>query len=489
MKLHVSVSVLQASWSLNANKDFQMSTFPPVVIIGGGLAGLAAAVGLSSCGVTCRVLESRQKLGGRASSFVDPTNGEELDNCQHVSMGCCTNFAHFMQTIGAERLFRREKSLTFLGTTGHATVMKAAPLPAPLHLLPSMASLHWLSLSERMRLLYGLSSLLRTSSSRLRGVRLSDWLTQHYQTPRICSGFWHLVLVSALSESLDRIDASYARKVLLDGFARNRTGWEVLVPTESLTRLNDEIASDFLASRGVVIDRSAPVENLTLEQQLISHITTRRGEEIPAEDVIVAIPPYRLKSLLDASGVDQSGWPAFSQIETAPIASVHLWFDRPLTSLPNAVLVDRVSQWMFNRSTGEAEPGDPWYCQVVISASRDIESADQNAIVNQVADELRQTWPEARDAQLLRGRLVIERRAVFSVTPGIDQLRPTQQSPIGNLQLAGDWTQTGWPATMEGAVRSGYQAAENVLRRRGLEATLLQPDLPSVWLSRLAFPQ
>ncbi len=466
-----------------------MSSPPPVVIIGGGLAGLAAAVGLASRGVACRILESRQKLGGRASSFIDPTNGEELDNCQHVSMGCCTNFAHFIQTIGAERYFRREKSLTFIGPTGRSTVMSVAPLPAPLHLLPSMASLHWLSVSERLRLLLGLSSLLRTPSSRLRGVKLADWLEQHHQSPRICSGFWHLVLVSALSESLDRIDASYARKVLLDGFARNRTGWEVLIPTESLTRLNDELAAEHLISHGVAIARSTPIERLKIHQQLLSHITTRDGEEIPVEDVIVAIPSYRLSSLLEASHIDQTGWPDLSQIETAPIASVHLWFDRPLTTMPNAVLVDRLSQWMFNRSTGPTQPGEPWYCQVVISASRDIESADQNAIVNQVADELRHTWPEARDSQLLRGRLVIERRAVFSATPGIDQLRPVQQSPINNLQLAGDWTQTGWPATMEGAVRSGYLAAENVLRRRGISGTILQPDLPSVWLSRLAFPQ
>jgi squalene-associated FAD-dependent desaturase len=466
-----------------------MSTTPPVVIVGGGLAGLAAAVGLSLHGVKCRVLESRQKLGGRASSFIDPANGEELDNCQHVSMGCCTNFAHFMQTIGAERLFRRETSLTFIGTSGRSTVMKAAPLPAPLHLLPSLASLNWLSLSERMRLLLGLSSLLRTPSHQLRGVRLSDWLERHQQTPRICSGFWHLVLVSALSESLDRIDASYARKVLLDGFARNRTGWEVLVPTESLTRLNDEIASEYLTTRGVIIDRSLPVESLVHNQQQVSHIRTRAGEAIPVEDLIVAVPPYRLASLLEASHISPTGWTDLSKIETAPIASVHLWFDRPLTSMPNAVLVDRMSQWMFNRSTGVTQPGEPWYCQVVISASRDIESIDQNAIVNQVADELRQTWPESRDARLVQGRLVIERRAVFSVTPGIDLRRPTQQSPILNLQLAGDWTQTGWPATMEGAVRSGYLAAENVLRRRGIEARVLQADLPSVWLSRLAFPE
>ena len=477
---------------------------PPVFIIGGGLAGLSAAVGLASQGVSCRILESRQQLGGRASSFVDSATGELLDNCQHVSMGCCTNLAHFCETIGAGSCFRRETSLTFMGPTGRSTVMQAAPLPAPLHLLPSLASLHWLTWKERLRLLLGLSSLLRTPNSQLRGVRLSDWLAQHKQSERICSGFWHLVLVSALSESLDRIDASYARKVLLDGFARNRTGWEVLVPTTSLTDLSDKFAANWLTRNGVQIDRSVGVEAICGGPDRVTHLTTRAGETIAVDDVIVTVPPYRLLPMLEAGNVaffsekgrpfsekkaTDTGWLALATIETAPIASVHLWFDRPLTNLPNAVLVDRLSQWMFNRSIENHKPGEPWYCQVVISASRDVEALGSDATLNRVADELREIWPAARNAQLLRGRLVVERRAVFSVTPGIDAIRPVQQSPIPNLQLAGDWTQTGWPSTMESAVRSGYLAAENVLRRRGRPASMLQPDLPSVWLSRIAFPK
>ncbi len=478
---------------------------PPVIIIGGGLAGLAAAVGLASQGVACRILESRQQLGGRASSFIDSATGELVDNCQHVSMGCCTNLTHFCKTIGASDNFRREKSLTFMGPTGRSTVMQAAPLPAPLHLLPSLASLHWLTWKERLRLLLGLSSLLRTPSAKLRGVRLSDWLAQHKQSERICSGFWHLVLVSALSESLDRIDASYARKVLLDGFARNRTGWEVLVPTTSLTDLSDKFAASWLTRHGVQIDRSAGVEAIHGGPDRVTHLTTRTGETIPIEEVIVTVPPYRLLPMLETclnvaffsekgrpvseKKATDMGWPVLAAIETAPIASVHLWFDRPLTNLPNAVLVDRLSQWMFNRSIENHKPGEPWYCQVVISASRDVEALGSDATLTQVANELREIWPATRDAQLLRGRLVVERRAVFSVTPGIDAIRPAQQSPTPNLQLAGDWTQTGWPSTMESAVRSGYLAAENVLRRRGQPATLLQSDLPSVWLSRVAFPQ
>jgi squalene-associated FAD-dependent desaturase len=480
-----------------------MST-QPVIIVGGGLAGLAAAAGLAQHGIPSRLLELRQQLGGRASSFVDPGTGEVLDNCQHVSMGCCTNLSHFCQTIGAGDCFQRETELTFIGPTGRSTVMRASRLPAPLHLFPSLASLHWMTWGERLQLLRGLSKLLRTPTESLRGQRLSDWLDQAGQSERVRTGFWHLVLVSALSETLDRIDAAYARKVLLDGFARNRSGWEVLIPTVSLTELYDRYAASWLTAQGVSIERNCGVESIRGDGQRVTEITTRSGETIEVQDLIAAVPPYRLLPLMEAGDLvrrDDSEfsryWTRLEQMETAPIASVHLWFDRPLTELRHAVLVDRLGQWMFNRSitaqppkqqVAEPSPGNvPWYCQVVISASRDVEALGHEATIQAVANELRAIWREARDANLLRGRVVVERRAVFSVTPGIDAIRPAQQSPIPNLQLAGDWTQTGWPATMEGAVRSGYLAAENVLKRRGQSVSLVQPDLPIPWLSKLAF--
>jgi squalene-associated FAD-dependent desaturase len=482
-----------------------MST-PPVIIVGGGLAGLAAAVGLASQGIACRLLELRQQLGGRASSFVDPETEEVLDNCQHVSMGCCTNLAHFCEAIGAGDCFQRETELTFIGPTGRSTIMRASPLPAPLHLFPSLASLHWMSWGERLQLLRGLSKLLRTPTEKLRGQRLSDWLDHAGQSERVRSGFWHLVLVSALSETLDRIDAAYARKVLLDGFARNRSGWEVLIPTVSLTELYDRYAANWLTSHGVSIERSSGVESIHYEGERVTHMTTRAGESIEVQELIAAVPPYRLVPLLNPKGTEPASAINFrsnlESMETAPIASVHLWFDRPLTELRHAVLVDRLGQWMFNRSLDSQvanlppQPlsqeerrgrGNSWYCQVVISASRDVEALGNEATINTVADELRAIWPDAHDAKLLRGRVVVERRAVFSVTPGIDAIRPAQQSPIPNLQLAGDWTQTGWPATMEGAVRSGYLAAENVLQRLGNSRPLIQPDLPVPWLSKMVF--
>jgi hypothetical protein len=163
-----------------------------------------------------------------------------------------------------------------------------------------------------------------------------------------------------------------------------------------------------------------------------------------------------------------------------------VWFDRPITDLPHAVLVGRLSQWVFNRTAVWNRPSDEGWCyQVVISASREVRERGQADVITMVLEELRSIWPAAREATVLRSRVVTEARAVFSPTPGVDALRLPQQSPVANLQFAGDWTLTGWPATMEGAVRSGYLAAENVLSQCGRPEGVLQADLPVSWLSRL----
>ena len=199
------------------------------------------------------------------------------------------------------------------------------------------------------------------------------------------------------------------------------------------------------------------------------------------------MPHSRVGQLLAASADSPPELRGIDQIETAPISSVHLWYDRMVTELPHAVLVGRVSQWLFARDalwSGETKRGE--YCyQVVISASRNVEEESREEIISTVARELSEIWPEFGRARLLRSRLVTERRAVFSVLPGVDRLRPRQQSSIGNLQWAGDWTRTGWPATMEGAVRSGYLAAENVLDDLGCGERLVQGDLPVSRLARL----
>jgi squalene-associated FAD-dependent desaturase len=529
-----------------------------VVIIGGGLAGLAAAAALGDRGIRVTLCESRPRWGGRASSFVDQTTGEPVDNCQHVSLGCCTNFRHFCQTIGIDGYFCREKELVFIGPEGRASRMAAWPLPAPLHLAPAFAGLRFLSWNDKYHLARGLRALSRTDPATCDGATFLDWLRRHGQTEPAIDRFWHVVLVSALSESLDRIDVFHARKVFIDAFLANRHGWEVWLPTVPLddlygTRLAEWFAGRNVTSRLQCAAKRVVIENSPGSDPRAVEVELRSGERIAVDHVILAVPQNLVLALLPDEWQSHPQFAGIGQLETAPISSVHLWFDRPITDLRHATFVGRLSQWIFNRSAiqgGSTEcparhqdreceensnsPGtisdlgfrisdltderqsaarserpvardainhpslnpksqipnpksNLHYYQVVISASRDVLEHGKDETVRKVVEELAGIWPIVREARLVHSRLVTEHKAVVSMLPGVDKLRPPQQSPIGNVQLAGDWTQTGWPGTMEGAVRSGYLAAENVLRCCGRPAMLMQADLPVALLSKLMF--
>ncbi len=464
------------------------------IIAGGGLAGLAAAVALTERGLKCTVLESRPRLGGRASSFLDPTSGTYIDNCQHVSLGCCTNFRHFCETTGLAEFFRTEPTLYFVGPTGKIDRFSASSLPAPLHLAGAFARLSYLTWAEKLALGTALRSLARGIRPDERQIPFSEWLVRHGQSPSAISKFWHVVLVSALSETLDRIDVEHARKVFVDTFLTNRRGWLVDIPTVPLEDLYGGRLTDWLTSRGSELRLQATVEGFELDRDRVAAVRLSSGETVAGDEFICALPFFRVLSVLPASLAAHPDLAGIERLQAAPISSVHLWFDQPIMELPHAVLVDRLCQWVFNRTalaqrspsadSALATPDEGYYYQIVISASRELAGQSRESILAQVIQELSEIWPAAKTARLLHSRQVIEHRAVFSPVPGVDAGRPRQQSPIGNLQLAGDWTQTGWPATMEGAVRSGYLAAANVLQRQGRDEAVVQPDLPVARLSQ-----
>lgn len=460
-----------------------------VLILGGGLAGLACAAGLVQHGVRATVLESRPRLGGRASSFHDTTTEQWVDNCQHVAMGCCTNFRHFCRLTGIDSQFQTAETLYFVGDRGQIHRFAANRGPAPLHLVKAFAGLGYLTWADKFALAQGLSALARQRRFDSQ-QSFADWLNKHRQPPRTIERFWQVVLVSALSESLDRISVPHARKVFVDGFLRHREAWQVSIPQTPLEELFGTSVSRWLQSQGVRIQTLTAAESVEVEQGQVTGVCLRDGTQRTADDYVLAVPWQRVTNLLPEVWRTRAPFAELARIEAAPISSVHLWFDRPIMPLPHAVFTQGLVQWVFQRPAEtqlkDAHP-ESYYYQVVISASRDVVATETAVIQHRVLDELAAVWPTVRGAKLLAARQVTEHRAVFSVVPGIEELRPPQQSPIPNLQLAGDYTQTGWPATMEGAIRSGFLAAENILRRRGLEVRLLQPDLPTSWLSRLLF--
>lgn len=445
---------------------------PRVLILGGGLAGLAAASALGTRGFAVTLLEARKRLGGRASSFTDGASGQLLDNCQHVSMGCCTNLEHFCRTVGIAHFLEPQPALYFMTPDRRVSRFSADPVPAPLHLARSFARLHYLNAEEKLRAAWGLACLQRASVAD--DPPFLEWLEQHGQTPRLIRRFWGLVLTSALNETADRMGLRYARKVFRDGFLAHRRGFEVQLPTVPLGQLYGTALQPFLDRQGIAVHFASAARRLLFEAGRVSGVEARDGSIQTADWYISAVPFDRLLDLLPEELAAGQPFRNLKHLETSPITSVHLWYDRPVLSRPHVVLVDCLGQWVFKRE--ETSPGEH-YVQVVVSAARELRQLGGAEIQTRIVAEMSQLFPEAKAEHLRRARVVTEHAATFSVLPGVDRFRPGQESPIPNLFLAGDWTATDWPATMEGAVRSGYLAAEALLRRLERSERLIQPDL------------
>ncbi|MEW4488869.1 hydroxysqualene dehydroxylase HpnE [Thalassoglobus sp. JC818] len=460
-----------------------------VAVIGGGLAGIAAAATLAREGFQTTLYESRKTLGGRAGSYLDRQSGEEIDNCQHVSMGCCTNLQAFCEMLGLEEFFSEERELVFIGPDNSQTTFGESFLPAPFHLTSSFKKLPYLSWKEKREFASGIRALSKTDPAQLSGVSFESWLKQHGQSDSVIQRVWHVVLVSALSESISRIDARYAQKVFFDGFLSNRQGWRVLIPNRSLAEIYSSAARERMNEFGLNVELNTRLDELQGNQKQVEVAKFRNREQlVEADEFILAVPPHQIGKLVSSEVA--SGLPVeqFEQIETAPITSVHLWFDREITPMRHAVLVDRVGQWLFNRQDLTEQAGDDVHrYQVVVSDSRNFDAKSSDEIISTVVDELKEIWPATKSAKIVHSRVITERRAVFSAVPGIDSLRPQQSTAVDNLFLAGDWTQTGWPATMEGAVRSGFLAAESLLRKYGVDRSVVVDDLPVSRLSRWIF--
>src|SRR5262249_29088115 len=300
------------------------------------------------------------------------------------------------------------------------------------------------------------------------------WLWRHAQSPRAVERFWGVVLTSALNESIDRVGLKYARKGFVDGFLRHPRGFVVELATVPLGQLYGEALLPGLDKHGVAVHWGRGVRRLRVQGGQVEAAELRDGESVRADWYVAAVPFDRLLDLLPEDLTrGQEYFSQLGRLESSPITSVHVWYDRPVCEYPHLVLVDCTGQWVFNR--GQTPAG--WYLQVVVSASRQSRGLGHDEVKRRVLDELGRLLPGARAAAVLRARAVTEHAATFSAVPGVDRWRPAQTSPIDNLFVAGDWTATGWPATMEGAVRSGYLAAEALLRRTGQHVSLVQPDL------------
>jgi squalene-associated FAD-dependent desaturase len=437
---------------------------PRVAVIGGGLAGLASAAALGSAGFEVDIYEARNFPGGRATSWpAGSDDAEIIDNCQHVLLRCCVNLLDLYRRLGVEHKIRFYREFNFIEPGGRISILKRGPLPAPAHFTGSFLRLKFLGIRDKIAIARAVRAIPRERSTRrdLDNISMLDWLREKRQTATAISRYWQQVLVSAVNEDLDRMAAAHGFQVFWLGMIARPDSYEMGIPDVPLRELYDEAS---LARTGAVrLRRRAAVTAIQSSGNRFCAVQTAAGSE-SADYCVSCLPFERLQPLAPDLPVD---WEAF---EHSPITGIHLWFDRPVTELPHATLLDRTIQWMFNKREGR-------YIQVVVSASRSLIDKPRQAIINLALAELAEFFPQARAAKLEKAQVIKEVRATFSARPGLEALRPAAATPLANFFLGGDWTRSGWPATMEGAVRSGYLAAEAVTRSAGIPQRFLLPDI------------
>lgn len=444
------------------------------IVVGGGLAGISAALALAKHGLRVTLIEGRSRLGGRTGSFtVDHAqNGQpqSVDYCQHVGMGCCTNLKQLIEWLDQQQAWQEQRQLHFFGPDGEYRLLKALPLlPAPLHLAGWLLRWPGLSWRDRAAIARGLTAIDKlTLDSACQSQSALNWLQQRGQTACAIERFWSTIVVSALGQDLSRVSLAAVAKVLQDGFMRHRQAFSLLVPTRPLGELFGTRAVEQLLNHQVDIHLASPAQAIDYASRGQIRVSSRRAT-IAADSLVLAVPWHQLAKLdfgSDCAGLSGIANQA-TQLHSSAITGVHTWWDRRWLDLPHAAIVGGLCQWVFPKEhlvdrAHAATPGGHYY-QIVISASQNLRGCLAKDLAQRIHQDLSQIFPQVREANLLRQHIVTDPQAVFSNTPASYALRPDGLiSP--RVMLAGDWTATGWPATMEGAVRSGFQAAENLLR-------------------------
>ena len=426
---------------------------------------MAATAALAGAGHNVRLLEARRFLGGRATSYeIGAGDGAEtIENCQHILLRCCVNLLDFYRRLGVENEIAFHSEFTFIEPGGRRSVLRSGLLPAPAHFAESFIGLRFLNLGEKIAAARAIRAIGSQHGRRtdLDRITMQEWLEEQRQPKRAIDRFWRQVLVSAINEDLDRMAAAHGFQVFRLGFLARKNSYEMGVPAVPLGRLYRTEAWSKIGRAS--IETGTTAERIVIERGEVRAVRTAQGE-LRADHYICALPFERIPGVAPDLALD------VSQFEHSPITGIHLWFDRPITALPHATLLDRTIQWMFNKGEGRA-------VQLVVSASRSLVEMPRAEVIALAQRELGEFFPEAAEAKLEKAHVVKEVRATFSARPGLETLRPTSRTRIRNLFLAGDWTRSGWPATMEGAVRSGYLAAETLAQAAGQPQSFLLPDI------------
>jgi hydroxysqualene dehydroxylase len=426
-----------------------------VVVIGAGFAGLSAATALAERGVRVLVLEARPTLGGRATAFTDPATGERVDNGQHVLVGGYHETFAFLRRLNtaADVYVQPDLHIDVIDRDGRASSLRCSSLPPPLHLLHGVIRWKGIDWRDRAALVH-----MRRMDDGPEDQTVRQWLVRHRQTPRLIELLWEPLAVAALNQAIDEASGASFAGVLRRMFTRNRRDCALGLPLKALDELYAFPSRDYIERAGGAVRVNAPAR-VTGEGGRTVRV---RDETLSAKAVICATAWYALPAVFpDRPVALESVLRAAESTAASPIVTVNLWFDRPVTSHSFVGLPGRAMQWVFDK---RAILGDgSSHLSLVSSGATALVGQGNQELVDLAVAELTAAVPAARGAVLRRAVVVREKRATFSVAPG-QPPRPPVETAIPGLFLAGDWIDTGLPATIEGAVVSGHRAAAAALR-------------------------
>jgi hydroxysqualene dehydroxylase len=426
-----------------------------VVVIGGGFAGLSAATAIAEQGVGVLVLEARPTLGGRATAFIDPATGERVDNGQHVLVGGYHETFGFLRRLktDGEVYVQPDLHIDVIDREGRVSSLKCLPLPPPLHLLGGVVGWKGIGWSDRAALTH-----LRTIADGGAAETVRQWLVRHRQTPRLIELLWEPLAVAALNQSIDDASGAAFASVLRRMFTKDRRDCALGLPLKALDELYAIPAREYIERSGGEVRVNAPAR-VSCNGRLTVRV---RDEAFQPTAVICATAWYALPSVFpDRPAPLEAVLRAAESTDASPIVTVNLWFDRPVTTHSFVGLPGRAMQWVFDKRAllGEASS----HLSLVSSGATALVGQTNQELVDLALRELTAALPGVKRAELRRAVVVREKRATFSVAPG-QPPRPRVDTAIPGLFLAGDWIETGLPATIEGAVVSGHRAAAAALR-------------------------
>jgi hydroxysqualene dehydroxylase len=440
------------------------------IVVGGGCAGLSAACALAERGARVTVLEARPALGGRATAFTDPHTGERVDNGQHIIMGCYHETFRFLRRIGAEDHLRlqRELAVDIIERNGRRSRLVCPPLPSPLHLMAGV--IDWEALRWRDRLsILKLRAPLAVARAQLRGKTtrraaspdetVRQWLERNGQTPKLVELLWEPLAVAALNQPISHAAAEPFARVLAQMLGPDPRDAAIGVPLTPLDELYVEPARAYLQARGATIRANAPAR-IVVEGGRVGHVAVR-DEVLHADTVICAAPWHAWNEIFELPGSASSPLTpildAAAKTPASPIVTVNLWFDRVVLDVPFIGLPGRVNQWVFDKRVAFGERAS--HLSTVSSGAASIVAKTNQELIDLAMREITDAIPAVGAATLRSATVVREKRSTFSLAPGLPP-RPQTRTSVRGLLLAGDWIDTGLPATIESAVMSGHMAAD-----------------------------